>query len=153
MLLAVLLLTYFATLTTVLIKIFKPVLPVTPACVPQLTQYDYTLVKKYSALFGLDNEVEVDVQVILDMGRKYEEYLGTATIDSLIEQHEYFYAPLYHVRSAVTGGCINKPRRHCINKMIKGREVLVHITCLAHTIFIQIITGGNKDGEPSSSLY
>jgi hypothetical protein len=116
------------------------------------TDEENELVKKYAAMFGLDNEAhEINVAELIEMGRKYEEYLGSDVIDSIAEQHVNFYASMCSRKPAATGRVINKPRRHRINKMIKRREILAHITCLAHTVFIQIITGGNKDGEPSTS--
>ena len=113
-----------------------------------LSKQEHELVKKYAAMFGLDNEAhDLDVNELIEIGRKYEEYLGSDVIISIAEQHVNHHRYTMHSNIARHMNA----RRHHVNQVINERNILTHITCLAHTVFIQIITGGNKDGEPSTS--
>jgi hypothetical protein len=107
---------------------------------------DFEEARRYAAIFGLTNDAhDLNIQELLEMGRKYEAFLGSEAIDNIVEQHEAFYAPCNTVNIKER---INA-RRHYVNRVVKESNIVAHINGLAHTIFIQIITGGNKDGEPS----
>jgi hypothetical protein len=115
----------------------------------QMSKYSPELVKKYATIFGLDNETITDVDALIEMGRKYEDFLGSEVIDDIVKQHHSFYSSytVVTVRQRVNA------RRHHVNQVIKEHSIINRITCLQHTIFTQLITGGNKDGESNSSLY
>jgi hypothetical protein len=61
------------------------------------TKEELELAKKYAAVFGLENEaISVDVDALLEMGRKVEEYLGSEKVDEIVsesrtKQQEYRY--------------------------------------------------------------
>lgn len=113
-----------------------------------LTVQELELVKKYSALFGIDNEAHnVDVEQILEMGRKYEDYLGTETMDSLFEQHQSHHCNTMQENIALY---MNVRRCH-VNRVMREHSMSVAIGFT--TVFTKTISGGTKDGEPTISLH
>jgi hypothetical protein len=100
-------------------------------------------VKKYSAMFGLDTgDVDVDITVILEMGQKYESYLGSEKFEELhaaiVQERVNRY---FHVNPE------SRSAHHQINMVIKSHSARAVSFTLS---FIKIATGGRKDGEPTS---
>jgi DNA gyrase/topoisomerase IV subunit B len=109
--------------------------------------------RRYASIFGLDNEVDVNIEELIEMGRKYEEFLGTDVIDSIVEQHENFVVAYLAAHDhSNSRPARSKRNRHFINVMLNVQDLVAH----AAPSFTNTITktfGGDRNDETQSSLY
>lgn len=125
-----------------------------PSVAKFLHSADLEEARKYAAMFGLGNDHDVNVAELLAMGRKYAAYIGNERFEeihnAIVQEHEAYYVSLFtdHDSSKVkpTRSRIN---RHLINKMMKGRELVVAVTSPSF-ITINKSFGGDRDGEPTT---
>jgi hypothetical protein len=131
-----------ATVVTYFIKDIKNGSPVSSRCMGvAFTTDELEEARKYATLFGLNNEHDINVEELLQMGRKYAEFLGEDKLDDLVSI----------VESTV---CFEQHHEY------KGEHHLINIIMAAHSLitvpcFITVVTkclGGDRDGEPNSSI-
>ena len=117
-----------------------------PSFTQTLTEEEILEVKKYAELFGLDNDThDIDIVKLLEMGRKMTAYVGNERIEELhaaIEQAKI--ETYFHVNEKASG------KVHRVLELIH-RSMLIAVPSYTN-ISIKLF-GGDKDGEPSSSLY
>lgn len=105
------------------------------------------LAKRYVAMFGLDSdELDVDIAVVLEMGRKYESYLGRDKIEEIHAAIAQAKMDRYFYQNPESRGV-----HHRINMVIKSSGLITAPSLVA--VSTKITTGGNEDAEPSISLH
>jgi hypothetical protein len=103
--------------------------------------HDLEEAKKYAELFGLDNTVEVNIEELLEMGRKMEAYLGSDKTDEL-------YATV--IRAKMDRYCYQYPEsrsiHHRINIMMRAHNLVstTWASVFIHSI-IKSVGGGRND--------
>lgn len=102
--------------------------------------------KQYAAMFGLDNDMtNIDVVELIRIGRKYRDELGSETISNIATKHYEHHKVCNTMQSNIAR--YRNVRRHYVNQVVKEHGLVIAASHI--TVFTKILTGGNKNEEPS----
>lgn len=118
----------------------------TPRATRIISNSELEEARRYATMFGLTNDADIDVVSILEMGRKYEAFIGSDKVDEIVSlagsAMPETYSPGYYFES--------RAEHHVFNNMIKVQDL---VAVSHHNSFIASLIralGGDKNDEPTS---